>query len=70
VKVTKEQLRSIIRETVRRKLALGPERDDWVAWPRDPLPEGSLTRDQLQQVIDEEFAHAVTARGLVEEGTR
>jgi hypothetical protein len=64
MRVSKQQLRNIIREAVRRKLELGPTADDWVPRPRTVLPEGRLTTDQLQTVIDEEFAFAVAERDL------
>ena len=62
--VTKEQLRRIIQETVRRKLDLGP--DEWIPGPAVELTEGRLTKDQLQQLIDEEFHGAMTRREQIE----
>lgn len=67
MRITKEQLRSLIRETVRRKLELGPMLDDWEPRQRVPLTEGSLTTEELQTVIDEEFAYAMAERDLDEE---
>jgi hypothetical protein len=65
--VTKRQLRRIVQEAVRRKLdAVGPN-----ARVRIPNPvklEGRLTRQQLQGLIDEEFALALAMRFPVGEG--
>jgi hypothetical protein len=62
--VTKDQLRRIIQETVKRKLDLGPD-DTYEPGPPIKL-EGRLTKDQLQQVIDEEYARAMERRQQAE----
>ena len=60
--VSQKQLRRIVQETVRRKLdEVGP--GFAVSVPPHVELEGRLTMEQLQGLIDEEFALAVAMRG-------
>jgi len=60
--VTKQELRRIIQEAVRRKLAeVGPGCK--VRVPEPVKLTGRLTKEQLQGIIDEEFALALALRG-------
>lgn len=61
MKVTKNQLRSIIREAVRRKLELGPLDEVVVSEPLK-IDGPIVTMASLQQLIDEEYQLAVTLR--------
>jgi hypothetical protein len=66
--VTKQELRRIIQEAVRRKLdAVGPNAR--VRIPRSVKLEGRLTQEQLQGLIDEEFALALALRFPLAEDT-
>jgi hypothetical protein len=62
MKVTKNQLRNIVREAVRRKLEMGP--DEALVEYDTPLNiDGpSITHEQLQHVINEEFELAIALR--------
>lgn len=61
MKVTKNQLRSIIREAVRRKLDLGPLDEMPVSEPLK-IDGPIITMESLQQLVDEEYALAVMLR--------
>jgi len=65
MKVTKNQLRSIIREAVRRKLDLGED----VPVYREPVQISGpiVTLEQLQQIVDEEYDDALIEHSVMNE---
>ena len=59
MKVTKNQLRSIIREAVRRKLDLGPLDESTASDEPLNISGPIVTMETLQRVIDEEYEDAL-----------
>jgi|SRR5579863_736998 len=67
MKVSKKQLRNIVREAVRRKLEMGPADEGQLTYDPVQIDGPYVTMEQLQQLIDEEMEEALQERETLNE---